>query len=292
LRGTFQGSLTALPTPFRGGELDFRRFADLIERQIAAGTDGLVVAGTTGEAATLSPTERRSLFTYAVGVTRRRVPLLAGVGTNATRSTLELALCARDAGADGCLVVTPYYNRPSQAGLAHHFETVARHARLPVVLYNVPSRTSVALAPETTLALAERLPNVVAIKEATTPERVAELALHDTIDVLCGDDAWIADGMHAGARGVIGVVANLLPESVAALVRACRAGDEQRAAARVEEQAPLVRALFLESNPAPLKHALALLGLAEEELRSPLVPVAVETGRRIEEALMQARLLL
>ena len=200
MRSAFQGCWTALPTPFRGvgttGSfetpcIDFQALRSLIERQIREGVAGLVVAGSTGEAAALSATERQSLTAFSGGVAQGRVPVLAGVGTNDTRSTLENAHRAADAGADGLLVVTPYYNRPSQTGLARHFETIARNVRLPIVLYNVPSRTSVDLAPETTVALARSLPNIVAIKEATTPERIARLAEDGALDLFCGEDSWI-----------------------------------------------------------------------------------------------------
>ncbi len=289
MRSSFHGSIVALPTPFQDGAVDFRRFGALIERQIAAGSHGLVVAGTTGEAATLEEGERAALFAYAVGIAQRRVPVLAGVGTNATRSTLRLAQRAEEAGADGLLVVTPYYNRPTQAGLELHFRTVAEATRLPVVLYNVPARTGVDLAAATALTLARHHPNVVAIKEASGAARVAELARAGVIDVLCGEDAWIADAMHAGARGVVGVVANVVPERVVALLDALERKDEPRAAREVEALAPLVRALFLESNPGPLKHALAALGLCGEELRPPLVPVGAEAGSEIGRALAALR---
>ena len=290
---TFQGSITALTTPFVSGSqaVDFPTLRALIERQLDAGTEGLVVAGTTGESATLTATERQALFEFTVGVVRRRVPVLAGVGTNATRSTIENAQRAQAAGVDGCLIVTPYYNKPTQRGLAHHFETVARNARLPIVLYNVPSRTGVDLAPETTLEVATKLPNIVAIKEATTPERVKELAEHNAIDILCGEDAWIVDGMHAGACGVISVLSNVVPEEVASLIMACRAHDDVRAADLVEKLAPLADALFAETNPAPVKHALHLLGWLSEELRSPLTPISPETQALLREAMSGAGLL-
>jgi len=284
VRSTFHGSIVALPTPFQDGAIDFRRFGQLIERQIAAGSHGLVIAGTTGEAATLDEGERQALFEYAVGITRARVPVIAGVGTNATRSSTRMARRAEEAGVDGCLVVTPYYNKPTQAGLELHFRAVAEATRLPIVLYNVPARTCVDLLPATTLALAE-LPNVVAIKEATTPARVGELARSGAIDVLCGEDAWIADGMHAGACGVVGVVANVVPRRVVELLAALEREDEASAAHQVEELAPLVRALFRETNPAPLKHALAVLELCAEELRAPLVPVGPETASEVERTL-------
>lgn len=285
MKGPFHGSIVALATPFQDGAIDFRRFGALIERQIAAGSHGLVIAGTTGEAATLDEGERQALFEYAVGIAQRRIPILAGVGTNATRSSVRLARRAEEAGADGCLVVTPYYNRPTQAGLELHFRAVADATRLPLVLYNVPARTCVDLLPATTLALAASVATIVAIKEATTPARVAELARSGAIDVLCGEDAWIADGMLAGACGVVGVVANLVPGRVVELLGALERQDEADAARRVEELAPLVRALFRETNPAPLKHALACLGWCAGELRAPLVPVGPQTASEVEQAL-------
>jgi 4-hydroxy-tetrahydrodipicolinate synthase len=293
MRGSFGGSYVALPTPFRNGRVDFPAFLRLIEIQIEHGTDGLVIAGTTGEAATLRADERKALIEYGVHVARSRVPVIAGVGTNDTRTSCEFAMAARSAGAHGLLAVTPYYNRPTQRGLVEHYTQLAMATPLPLVLYNVPSRTAVDLRPETTGEIAQRCPNVIAVKEASgSLDRVAELVERDEVDVLCGEDHLIADSMLLGAKGVIGVVGNLVPARIVELVRTCRPdGDREGAPAIVENLQPLIEALFLETNPAPLKAALEHLGLCTGELRAPLVPVEPSTRERLLSAMETAGLI-
>jgi 4-hydroxy-tetrahydrodipicolinate synthase len=292
-RSLFHGSLVAMPTPFRDGGVDHAAFRRLTERQIAGGSDGLVVSGTTGESATLSAVERIALFEYAAGTVHGRVPVIAGVGSSDTRVACELARNAASVGADGLLVSTPSYSRPSQEGLRRHFGEIAAATELPLCLYNVPSRTAVDLLPATIAAIQAECPRVVAIKEAATSlARMKELVALGTLDVLAGEDAWIADGMQLGAVGVVGVVANLVPKEVATLVHAFDATDDPPQAPKlVEFLAPLIQALFLESNPAPLKAALARLGLCREDLRLPLVPVSDGTRKRIEGALSAGGLL-
>lgn len=288
----FRGSLVALPTPFCGGHaerIDYPALGGLIEEQLAAGTEALVIAGTTGEAATLEPRERYALAHYACGVAYGRVPILLGVGTNDTAETLRLTAEAACAGADGILVVAPFYNRPQQRGLHAHFARVAASTTLPVVLYNIPKRTGIDLEPATVAALAEEHENIVAIKETVcTEERYSALTAAG-LDVLIGEDSALANGMQWGASGAVSVVGNLRPRRVAELLR-CAApeadgGDSERAAALVEELSPLVRALGLETNPTPLKHALAHLGRATGEVRLPLVSVDELTAREVETAL-------
>ena len=271
-RCRFQGSLVALVTPFRGGELDLESLRALIDWHAASGTDGLVIAGTTGEGATLLEEERERLFVAAVERARGRMPVIAGVGTNSTRTTIENATAAERCGVDGLLVVTPYYNKPTQRGLALHFGLVAEAVRLPVVLYNVPSRTGVDLQPETVREVADGFEHVVAVKEALPSlERAKRLVAETPAALLCGDDGSTADFVLAGAVGVIGVVNNVAPAEVARLVRACApGGDSRTAAGLVERLAPLVRDLFIESNPGPVKAALAMLGRCSDELRPPL----------------------
>ena len=290
--GPFLGSIAALPTPFVNGTIDFAALLRLIERQIEGGTDGLVVGGTTGEAAVLSTDERMALFEYVVGAARGRVPVVAGVGSSDTRVACELARSARAAGADGLLAMTPAYNRPTQAGLERHFAAIVEASSLPLALYNIPTRTGVDLLPATAAAIGAAHPSIVAIKEASTSlERVRALVALDTLAVLCGDDAWIADCMQAGAAGAIGVVANLVPDRVAQLIHAFD-DDTSRAEAPalVEAIAPLVAVLSVETNPAPLKAALEILELCGGELRLPLVSVAPESRAQIHEALAVAGL--
>jgi 4-hydroxy-tetrahydrodipicolinate synthase len=283
-RCTFQGSYVALVTPFRGGELDLESLRGLIDWHASSGTDGLVIAGTTGEGATLTDEERESLFVAAVERAHGRMPVIAGVGTNSTRTTIENARAAERCGVDGLLVVTPYYNKPSPRGLALHFGMVAQAVRLPVVLYNVPSRTGVDLPPEVVREVAGNFEHVVAVKEALpSVERVRRLVAETPAAVLCGDDASTADFMLAGAVGVISVVNNVAPAEMSRLVRACLPGGDTRVAAGlVEALAPLVRDLFIESNPGPAKAALAMLGRCGEELRPPLAPLEPENRRRLE----------
>lgn len=288
-RCKFQGSLVALPTPFRDGQIDYGAFRDLVAFHLARKTDGVVVAGTTGESATLLENERRSLIEVAVAVARGRLPVLAGVGTNATRSTVEMAKFAATAGADALLVVTPYYNKPSRRGLLLHYAAVAEAVPLPIVLYNVTSRTGVDLVPEVVGELGRTFANIVAIKEAMPSiDRVRRLVKETSVSVICGDDGSIADFMGLGAVGVIGVVNNIVPEKIAELVRvAAPGGDSVRAAAIIESIAPLVRDLFIESNPVPVKAALAMMKLCSAEVRLPLAPLE-EANRKTLEATMRA----
>jgi len=283
-RCSFQGSYVALVTPFRGGTLDLEALRKLVDWHAASGTDGLVIAGTTGEGATLAEEERETLFLAAVESSRGRMPVIAGVGTNCTRTTIENARAAERCGVDGLLVVTPYYNKPSPRGLALHFGLVAEAVSMPVVLYNVPSRTGVDLSPEVVREVAGRFEHVVAVKEALPSiERVKRLVGETPAAVLCGDDASIADFVLAGSVGVIGVVNNVAPAEVSKLVRACLpGGDTALAAHLVERIAPLVRDLFLESNPGPVKAALAMLGRSSAELRPPLAPLEPANERRLE----------
>lgn len=294
MRGTFRGSYVALPTPFRDGHIDFNGFRALVEFQIENGTDGLVIAGTTGEAATLSEGERTSLIEYGTHLIRGRVPVLAGVGTNDTRTTCLFANAAASAGADGLLAVTPFYNKPTQRGLVEHYAKLADATPLPVVLYNVPSRTSVDLKPETIGEIAKRCENVIAVKEASgSLDRIKDLIARDEVDVLCGEDGLTADCILLGGIGVVGVVANVAPRAVAELVHCCLpGGDPDRGPAIIENLRPLIEALFLETNPAPVKAALAKLGLCGEELRLPLVPIEDATRERLLRAMVLAGLIV
>jgi 4-hydroxy-tetrahydrodipicolinate synthase len=289
MRSPFQGSLVALPTPFRGGKVDFVALRRLVERQIEARSDGLVVAGSTGEGVALDVPERLAVIEHTAGCARGRIPVIAGVGASETRAACALSRASERAGADALLVTTPAYNKPQQRGLAAHFTAVARATALPMGLYNIPSRTGVDLLPATVREIADACRNVVAIKEAgTSLARVRELVADGAVDVLLGEDSWIVDGLQLGARGVIGVVANVVPETVRELVHDLLAGDVARAPARIERLAPLITALFLEPNPAPLKAALAHLGLCAGELRLPLVPVEAGTRQALEAALRRA----
>jgi len=287
----FRGSLVALPTFFAEGRLDLDTLGAVIDWQVEQGSDGLVVLGTTGEAATLSDAERAAVLECALGRAAGRLPVVAGTGTSCTRRTLEHTRAAEAAGADGALVVTPYYNRPTQAGLVAHYVTVAEGTALPLALYNVPARTGCDLAPETVAEIAERCPNVVAIKEASGSLARAEQLLDDgSLGLLVGDDALIGALMERGAVGAVGVVANLVPASIAELVRRRERGFPPGRARELEALlAPLVRALFAETSPAPVKAALAAMGFGTGEVRLPLVPPSEANRALLLEALAAAR---
>ena len=291
-RSRLAGVFTALVTPFREGEVDVAAFEALVERQIAAGVTGLVAAGTTGEAATLRQHEIDDLVALTVRIARGRVLVLAGVGTNDTRTTIDKARLATKAGAEGLLVVTPYYNKPSQAGLVAHYGAVAEATDLPVMLYSVPGRCGVEIAAETCARLAERHANIVAIKEAGgSVERVTRIRRLCGRDfpVHSGDDALTLPFLAAGAVGVTSVVSNLAPEGMVALVEAWRRGDAAAALARHEELAELTEMLFVEPNPVPAKTALSLAGLASAELRLPLTGMDPANLERLAAAVSRYR---
>jgi len=289
----FRGSYVALPTPFRAGAVDFDALDRLVDWHVAKHSDGFVAVGTTGEGATLSDFERRSVIERVVERSAGRLPVIAGVGTNNTAQSIELARFAEHAGANGALVVTPYYNKPTPKGLVAHFTAVADAIALPIVLYNVPSRTGCDMKPATVAEIRRRCPNAVAIKEASgTVGRARELRSTSDIALIAGEDALIAEFMALGAVGVIGVVANVAPAQTAELCRAARpGGDAVRAAELVAFLAPLVRDLFVETSPVPLKAALAAMGKITEEVRLPLVPLEPESRERVLATLHEAGLI-
>ena len=288
-----EGAMTALVTPMRDGEIDTRALAALAEEQIAAGIDGLVAAGTTGESATLSHDEYATVVSTVVEAAHGRVPVIAGAGANATDKAIALSRLVADAGADALLHVTPYYNKPSQEGLYWHFGAIADAIDLPIVLYNVPGRTGCDLGVDTVVKLA-KFDNVVAIKEATgSTTRASEiLARTDgAITVLSGDDFTAFPLYAVGARGVISVTSNVVPDRVAAMWDAVAGGDWQRARALHYELLPLTTALFLEPNPIPAKAAMALLGKMGPEIRSPLNQAPAELVDRLAAVLNEMGLL-
>lgn len=291
-RSRLDGVFTALVTPFRDGKVDVAAFEALVERQVEAGVAGLVTAGTTGEAATLRQEEIDDLVARTVRIARGRVVVLAGVGTNDTRTTIEKARHAETAGADGLLVVTPYYNKPTQAGLLAHYGAVAETTGLPVMLYSVPGRCGIEIAAETCARLAERHAGIVAIKEAGgSVERVTRIrrACGRDFPIHSGDDALTLPFLAAGAVGVTSVVSNVVPEGMVALVEAWRRGDTTGALARHEELAELTEMLFMEPNPIPAKAALSLAGLASAELRLPLTEMEPGNFRRLAAAVSRYR---
>jgi len=276
------GSLVAIISPFRDGDLDLDAYAELVEWHIASGTSGIVVAGTTGEAATLHPEERETLSRRAVEIAAGRCHVMVGTGTNCTRTSVEITRAATKWGVDSVLVVTPYYNKPPQEGLVQHYRAVAEAADdLPVVAYDVPGRTGITIREDTVKRLAE-IDNIVALKDATLDlERAERLARDTDLAILSGDDAATLAMMKTGAMGVVSVAANVVP---AAMAKLCFDLD-----ADVHEQlGPLFKALFVQSNPIPTKWALAEMGRIRDELRLPLVPLAPSHRASVRSALERA----
>lgn len=281
----FKGSYVALVTPFRNGRVDEPRLKALVDYHVEAHTDGLVPCGSTGESATLSHDEHRRVVEIVVKAARGRIPVLAGAGSNSTAETLDLVRHAHRAGAQGALLVVPYYNKPTARGLYEHFRAVARATPLPIILYNIPGRTGINMAPETVIRLAQDCPTIVGIKEASggmdyTSQLVAALGQERFI-IFSGDDSLTLPLMALGARGVISVIANILPEAMAELCRAWSNGHAGRALDLHRQMFPLMRALFVETNPIPLKAAMAALGLCREELRMPLAPMSSENKKKL-----------
>jgi 4-hydroxy-tetrahydrodipicolinate synthase len=282
---TFEGSMTALATPFREGAFDEASFRALVRQQIAGGTNVLIPMGTTGEAVTMTAEERFRAIRVAVEEAAGRVPVVAGGGSNSTAETIENVKRAREAGADGTLIVTPYYNKPTQAGLVEHFRAVARaHPGFPIIAYNVPGRTGVDLLPETALRLCD-VPEVVAIKEATgNMARAVDLVekCGERLTLLSGDDFTVLPFIACGGKGVISVSSNVAPRMMADLVAAARAGELAKARELQVRMNELHRLLFIESNPIPVKWALHKLGLFGPELRLPLVPMSEPNAKKLE----------
>lgn len=272
----FQGSIVAIVTPFKNGAVDEEKLRELVEFQIENGTDGIVPCGTTGESSTLDYAEHDRVIKIVVEQVKKRIPVIAGTGSNCTREAIEITQHAKELGADGALLVTPYYNKPSQEGLFLHYKAVADAVALPQVLYNVPGRTSVNLLPETVARLAVH-PNIVAIKEATGSLQQASEVLAlcgDNITVLSGDDFITLPMMAAGAKGVISVTANIMPKHVASLVDAFFAGNMEEARRLHLYLLKISNAMFIETNPVPVKTAVSLMGKCADEVRLPLAPLA------------------
>lgn len=265
-----KGVYTALVTPFSGDKVDYGKLRELVALQIAGGVDGIVPVGTTGESPTLSFEEHMKVITEVIEAAGGKCRIMAGTGANCTAEAIELTRHAKEAGADCTLQVTPYYNKPTQEGLYRHFSTIADQCELPVVLYNVPGRTGTMIAAET-IAKLSRNANVLGVKEAAgSVERVSEISALCDIAIMCGDDSLTVPMMSVGAKGVISVASNILPAELKAMVDACEAGDYAKALVLHKRYFRLFKDLFLESNPIPVKAAMAMLGMIREEYRLPL----------------------
>jgi len=280
----FDGLLVAMVTPFRQGALDLDGTGRLVDFMIDGGVEGLVVSGSTGEAATCSVEERRTLWAFVKQRVRGRVPVVAGTGTNNTAESIVLTRMAEELGLDGAMLVTPYYNKPTPKGQVAHFTAVASATQLPIILYNVPGRTATNTLPET-LEKAQAAPNVVAVKEASgSLDQASAIRARTRLTLLSGDDSLTVPMIAIGATGVISVVGNVAPRAMRVLCDHARAGRMREAEASHRGLLPLFKAMFIESNPAPAKYLLAAMGLIENELRLPLVPVEPSSETAIRDA--------
>lgn len=289
----FKGSYSALPTPFRNGVFDEAAFARIIEWQIREGTHGLVPVGTTGESPTLTHDEHNRVVDVCIRVADKRVPVMAGTGSNSTQEAVDLAVHADEAGADAVLVVTPYYNKPTQEGLFQHFKAINDAIDIPIIIYNIPGRSVVDMSIET-LVRCRTLKNVVGIKDATANLARASqqrLALGADFCMMSGEDATALGFMAHGGHGCISVASNVAPRLCAEFQNACLAGDFGAALALQDRLMPLHDVLFVETNPGPVKYAMSRLGLCSPEMRLPMVPVSAATRAAVDAVLDQMQLI-
>jgi 4-hydroxy-tetrahydrodipicolinate synthase len=284
----FRGAMVAIVTPFKNDQVDERALRELIEFQIANGTDGIVPCGTTGESATLTHEEHDRVIEITINAVKKRVPVIAGTGSNNTAEALRLTKHAYEAGADGALIVCPYYNRPTQEGLYQHFKTIAESVPIPIILYNIPGRTGVNLMPEMVAKLA-KIKNIVGIKEASGSIKQMSDVINlcgNEFSVLSGDDLFTLPLLAIGGTGIISVISNVAPADMAGLVDAFTAGDMIRAKALHHKMSALIDALFIEVNPIPVKAALALMGKIEYEYRLPLCKMAEANFEKLKKVMV------
>lgn len=280
----FQGSIVALVTPFKQGELDEKALRDLVEFHIAEGTNAIVPCGTTGESATLSHEEHCRVIEIVIDQAKKRVPVIAGAGSNSTKEAVFLTEHAKKSGADAVLSITPYYNKPTQAGLYQHFKTIAEQVDIPIVLYNVPGRTGVNMLPDTVVELS-KIKNIVGVKEASgSLDQAGAILQHtdDSFDVISGEDSLTFPMMAMGAKGVISVTANVAPKKIAQMCKAVLENNMIEARKLHYELIDLSKAVFYETNPIPAKKAVYLMGLIENEIRLPLVEMTKENTEKLK----------
>jgi len=290
----FTGTHTAIVTPFKNGKIDETAFERLIKNQIKSGVDGIVPVGTTGESPTVDYEEHLHVIALAVKFAAGKIKVMAGTGANATHEAIYLTREAEKLGADGSLQVAPYYNKPTQEGLFQHFREIARKTKLPIVLYSVPGRCGVEIGVETTARLAAECKNIIGIKEAGgSCDRVSQLrgALSPRFEILSGDDSLTIPFMSVGAQGVISVASNVAPREVSQMVNAHASGQTKKASQLHQKLYPLFKDLFIESNPIPVKAALAMMGQIEEEYRLPLVPMGAKNRETLRATLKACGLL-
>jgi 4-hydroxy-tetrahydrodipicolinate synthase len=285
----FKGAFTAIVTPFKNGRLDEEAYRELIEFQIKGGIHGIVPCGTTGESPTLSHAEHKRVVEVCIEQVKKRVPVIAGSGSNNTAEAVDLTLHAQNAGADAALMITPYYNKPTQEGLYQHYKTVASQTKIPIVVYNVPGRTSLNLLPETMARLAD-LPNIVGLKDATGDLKQGSKTLElcgDKITVLSGDDFTTFPLLCVGGLGVISVVSNVVPGDMAGMCSAFFAGNLDRARELHYKMWPLTEAMFYETNPVPVKTALKLMGKITGEVRQPLCSMSTANEEKLRRVMQK-----
>lgn len=288
-----QGCFTAIVTPFRNDKVDFEALKKIVRFQVENGINGLVPCGSTGEAATLSPEEYLAVIKTVVAEVKGRVPVVPGVGTNSTAKSVEMVKKVSALGVDGLLAIVPYYNKPTQEGMTAHFSALAKATRLPIILYNIPGRTGVNMLPATVLGLRRKFRNIAGIKEASgSLDQVSEIinGADKEFALMSGDDSLTLPMMSVGARGGISVVSNVAPADAAGVCALFLEGKRAEAAALHHKLFPLVKALFVETNPIPVKYAVSLLGLCRPEPRLPLTPLTVKNRAAIENALSAAGL--
>ena len=290
-RRNLQGSMVALVTPFRNGKVDPKALKQLLDFHLAEGTDVIVPCGTTGESATLTPAEHKWVMSFVIDYVAGRRPVLCGAGSNATHEAADLIRHAKKAGADGVLVVTPYYNKPAQEVLFRHYEFLAKKVDISIVLYNVPGRTGVSIQPETVARLA-KIPNIIGIKEASgsLDQAMRIISLCD-ITVISGEDSLNLPLLSVGAKGSISVVANVVPGKMHELIKSYLSGDVEQAGALHYELLPLAKILFVETNPIPVKTALHLMGMIREEFRLPLCEMSADNRKKLTRVLQDSGLL-
>ena len=287
----FSGSIVALVTPFKNGEVDYEKLRELVSYHLENGTNGIVPVGTTGESPTLSSDEKYKVIKTVVETVKGKVPVIAGTGTNSTKTTIEQTKVAKELKADGALIVTPYYNKPTQEGLYRHYEAIAKSVSIPIVIYNVPGRTSVNILPETVARLS-KIKNISTIKEASGDiEQIKKIFSLCGITVLSGDDALTFSVMQFGGKGVISVVANIIPREVSQLCSALNSGDMKKGKELHTKFSNLFKALFIETNPIPVKTAMELMGMMGCELRLPLCEMGKDNREKLKSALKEYSLI-
>ncbi|MCD6221467.1 4-hydroxy-tetrahydrodipicolinate synthase [bacterium] len=283
----FEGSIVAIVTPIKNGEVDKESYRKLIEFQIENGTDGILTCGCTGEPATLSMQEHKDLIKYTVEIVNGRIPVIAGTGSNNTEEAIELTLFAKEAGCDAALIITPYYNKPTQKGLYLHYKKIAESVDIPIILYNVPSRTGISISPEVVAELS-KIKNIIGIKEASgSIDQVCKIIslVEDDFLVLSGDDSLTLPIISMGGKGVVSVAANIVPKDMSDMVKFALNGEIEKARKIHYKLFPVFKVLFIETNPIPVKTSLSIMGMIQAEWRLPLTSPSDENYKKIEQAL-------